>query len=183
MSLGAGATVRWLGDLDDDGRLDVLVGRPGALYCVEFGEATYRQEALWTSLRASRFYRSGQLDEAEPNEDAAHAFALAVDGTMRGYIQNASDVDFYRLFAYCPRVYVTAPRGFDLRVRTSGDVNGDGVPEPFADRRVPAGHTVGFSCADHPSRPRHVQMYVEVRGEAGGSSPSDFYRIRFKASF
>ncbi len=183
-SVGSGARVRWLGDLDNDGRLDVLLARAGSLQCMEFGEQTYRTGATWTPLRRTSFYRTGQLDQAEPNEDRAHAFPLAVDGEMRGYVQNASDVDHYRLFAYCPVVYVQAPRGYDLRVRTWGDADRDGTLDAFADRVVAAGTTAGFSCTDHPSNPRgNLAMYVEVRGEAGAYSSTDFYRIRFKASF
>ncbi len=185
--LQVGGAIRWLGDLDNDGRLDVLVGRPGEVQCVEFGEGTWDPWRIWEpvgrSPRESRFYRSGQLEPAEPNDSEAGAYSLAVNGWMRGFVQHGGDVDWYRLYAYCPNVTVQAPRGLDLRVRTYGDVDGNGTLEAFADRLVAAGTRTSFGCNDHPSNPRNLWMYLEVSGEGGASSPSDPYRVRFRASF
>ncbi len=183
----SGGSIRWIGDLDNDGRLDVLVSRAGEVQCLEFGEQTWDPWRLWEPVgpvpRETRFYRSGLLDQAEPNEDAANAYALAVNGWMRGYVQHASDVDWYKVYAYCPQVTVQAPRSLDLRVRTYADLDMDGTLERFANRLVGAGTRAHFTCDDHTSSPRNIWMYVEVRGESGAASPSDPYRMRFRASF
>ncbi len=172
-------SVQWLGDLDNDGRLDVLISQPGQVDCVEFGDDTWHPWKVWTPMRGPRFYRTGLLDGAEPNEDEAHAFALAVDGWMRGYIQNSGDVDWYKLFAYCPRVTIQAPSGLDLHVR----VYRNGSTELFAETTVAADQQASLSCTDHPSIPHVFWMYVEIQGEGGAADPRDPYVLRFKASF
>ncbi len=189
VSTGPGS-IRFIGDLDNDDRLDVLIGvtDTSRLHCVHFGDETWNPWTQWGEpLQGPYIHRSGQLDPAEPNETMDTAYYVGTNRMMRGLLPNDGDADWYRVEAYCANVLIQAPRDVPLIVRTYAaiDRDGDGEHDLLQEVSVEAGARIRRRCSDTPPgvpAVRNRTFWVEIVGDEA-SSPSNPYLIEFDVSF
>ncbi len=89
--------------------------------------------------------------ETEPNDDAAHASALA-DGTTTGYLP-LGDVDVFRYLAGEPReldIEVSPPSRVRVRVEVSRERDGQVLAEAVAAKARQTVRVLGISCPAEP---------------------------------
>jgi hypothetical protein len=187
VSTGAGG-IQFIGDLDNDDRLDVLVGESGTsrLHCVHFGDETWNPWTQWGEpLQGPYIHPSGQLDLAEPNETRETGYYIGTDRFVRGLLPNDDDVDWYRIEGYCASVLIQAPDDVPLIVRTYADIEHDGEIDLLQEVTVEAGAQVRRTCSDTPDGippVRNRTFWVEIVGDEA-SSPTNPYFVEFDVSF
>jgi hypothetical protein len=171
-----GGTVQYLGDLDGDDRLDVLIAKAeGQLSCVELGDDTYHP---WNSWGAPVEYewveRTRQLDNWEPNDTLERAFRVKNDKTLkRGFISSASDRDFFLVGTpYCGQATIQAPVDVSLVVRLYGDVDrdSDGQPDVLDEAQVTAGTRGSLDCHATANSTSLWPYWVEIASADGSFS-------------
>ncbi len=185
-AIRSGGRVVYLGDLDGNGRLDVLLSAAGILDCVEFGPQTWYEGSTWgPPLRQSSIGPSHQIDRAEPNEDRANAYYLGTNQRVRALASSAADADWFLARAYCFRADIQAPRSFGLTVRTHVDIGNDGSVDLASTTTIAAGATARVTCRSLPTGTAPIynrSQWIEIVAD-GGASSTDPYYIDYRAAF
>ena len=158
LDIGGSGTVQYVGQLDQDNRLDVLISQPdGTLYCVRLGEDTHHP---WTSrgqMIGRQVERTFQRDNWEPNDTMDTAYAVHYDkDIMHGTIGAPGDEDWFRLVSSYDRVSrIQAPQSHGLRVQRYADDR----TTLLVDVEIQAGQSTSIGYGNPPN---HGAAWIRV---------------------
>ena len=183
-------------DIDDDGRMEVLVtDSDGKLFCQELGDGTWNKE---TSLppHLHRSYTTYQWDNYEPNEggplDASNIptetiqipSALTAQGDFYSYLQSPEDKDYFVVNTrWSASICLQTPknRAYSMEVYSYKDKWNNDSQAPEADGKIdgliwtgksaPGGQLCFSGGAVVPARKGEYKYVIGIKSANGDYSP------------
>lgn len=185
----SGGSIRWLGDLQGDGELEVLIQGRSKLQCYSFGKKTYHPWSSHGPPLDELPQRTFQRDNWEPNDTKSRAFRIFnEEHHYRGFLTTPNDTDWFEVGignGWCADVTVQAPDTHGLEVELYGavDRNGDGDHDVIGRDTIQPGKRGRLSCRDSANSTSLGRYWVKIESLQNGSSTTSPYKLKASVNF